>query len=137
LDDLTFFLICGESIARCFVDRKALGSSNTTSMHFIGHSFGTAITSEAVERLASFQKTVDLVTCQNPHDFDQNIIPIDGSQHLWTLAAKTIPADELQPTLPHKTHSAGRLRNSHAHAVWACHPTHSLTTTLFPASPSP
>ncbi len=54
-------------------------------LHFIGHSFGTGVTSEAVERLAAFSIPVDQVTYLDPHDFDESGIPIDGDQRLFTL----------------------------------------------------
>ncbi len=55
-------------------------------LHFIAHSFGTAVVSEAVERLARFQISVDQVTFLDPHDFDeQPDVPIDESQRLYSL----------------------------------------------------
>ncbi|EMI43280.1 dockerin type I domain-containing protein [Rhodopirellula sp. SWK7] len=63
----------------------AAGPANTTDLHFIGHSFGTAVTSDAVERLAAFEIPVDHLTYLDPHDFDQSRLPIDGSQDLDTL----------------------------------------------------
>lgn len=54
-------------------------------LHMIGHSFGTVVTSEAVERLAEFQVPVDQVTYLDPHDFAQVALPVDGSQQLSTL----------------------------------------------------
>ena len=62
----------------------ALGAANSTLLHFIGHSFGTAVTSEAIERLARFQVPVDQVTYLDPHDFNQGIY-FDGQQELFTL----------------------------------------------------
>ena len=60
-------------------------ASTSVPLHFIGHSFGAAVTSEAVERLARFGVVVDQVTYLDPHDFDQDLLPIDGSQKLYTL----------------------------------------------------
>lgn len=40
-------------------------------LHFIGHSFGSAVTSEAIERLAAYNVRVDQVTYLDPHDFDE------------------------------------------------------------------
>jgi hypothetical protein len=54
-----------------------LGAQNDIPLHFIGHSFGTAVTSEAVERLARFDVPVDHVTYLDPHDFDQALLPVD------------------------------------------------------------
>jgi pimeloyl-ACP methyl ester carboxylesterase len=53
--------------------------------HFIGHSFGTAVTSEVVERFAAFDIPVDHLTYLDPHDFDQDNLPVDGEQRLFTL----------------------------------------------------
>ncbi len=44
-------------------------------LHFIGHSFGTAVTSEAVRLLSSYDVPVDQVTYLDPHDFDQDSVP--------------------------------------------------------------
>ncbi|TWT97361.1 dockerin type I domain-containing protein [Neorhodopirellula pilleata] len=66
------------------------GSANTINLHFIGHSFGTAVTSEAIERLAAFKVPVDHVTYLDPHDFDQARLPIDGSQRLFELGAPQV-----------------------------------------------
>jgi hypothetical protein len=52
--------------------------------HFIGHSFGTAVTSEVIEHLAYFDIAVDQVTFLDPHDFDQGF-GFDGAQELFTL----------------------------------------------------
>lgn len=54
------------------------------TLHFIAHSFGSAVTSEAVERLARFDVPVDQVTYLDPHDFNQGIW-FDGKQELFTL----------------------------------------------------
>jgi hypothetical protein len=63
----------------------ALGASSTVPLHFIGHSFGTAVTSAVVERLAAFDVPVDQVTYLDPHDFDQSLLPVDESMHLYDL----------------------------------------------------
>ena len=55
------------------------------ALHMIGHSFGTAVTSEAVERLAFFDVPVDQVTYLDPHDFDEENIPVDQNQRLFDL----------------------------------------------------
>lgn len=52
--------------------------------HFIGHSFGAAVTSEVVERLAYFGIPVDHVTFLDPHDFDQGL-KYDTAQRLFDL----------------------------------------------------
>lgn len=61
------------------------GLANSIDLHFIGHSFGTAVTSEAIERLAAYNVPVDHVTYLDPHDFDQSRLPVDGSQRLFDL----------------------------------------------------
>ncbi|WP_442506622.1 choice-of-anchor D domain-containing protein [Novipirellula sp. SH528] len=66
-------------------------AANDLDYHFIAHSFGTAVASEAIERFARYDVAVDHVTYLDPHDFDENGIPIDGSQELWTLAEPSIP----------------------------------------------
>ncbi len=53
-------------------------------IHFIGHSFGTAVTSEAIERLSHFDVPVDHVTYLDPHDFDQDLV-FDDAQRLYDL----------------------------------------------------
>ena len=52
--------------------------------HFIGHSFGAAVTSEAVERITQLGVPVDQVTYLDPHDFNQGL-EFDGSQQLAGL----------------------------------------------------
>ncbi len=60
--------------------------NNTTKLHFIAHSFGSAVTSEAIERLAYFNVPVDQVTYLDPHDFPQGIDLIsDVVQGLYLL----------------------------------------------------
>lgn len=61
-------------------------------LHFIGHSFGTVVTSETIERLARYGVDVDHVTYLDPHDFDQGIDlpglpgkPFDTAQELSTV----------------------------------------------------
>lgn len=54
--------------------------STSLPLHFIGHSFGAAVTSEAIERLASFDVVVDHVTFLDPHDFDQELFGVDSGQ---------------------------------------------------------
>lgn len=59
-------------------------------LHFIAHSFGAPVASEAVERLGTYGILVDQVTFLDPHDFDQANVPVDEEQQLWTLGR---PAD--------------------------------------------
>lgn len=55
------------------------------NLHFIAHSFGSAVTSEAVERLARLNVHVDHVTYLDPHDFDQTLIPVDERQRQFAV----------------------------------------------------
>jgi hypothetical protein len=55
------------------------------NLHLIGHSFGTAVTSEAAERLARFRIPVANLTYLDPHDFDQPNIEVDEDQRLFDL----------------------------------------------------
>ncbi|MCB1064158.1 MAG: LEPR-XLL domain-containing protein, partial [Verrucomicrobiae bacterium] len=57
-----------------------MGAANPFPYHFIGHSFGAAVTSEAVRLLAAYGVTVDHLTYLDPHDFDQTAVPVDGEQ---------------------------------------------------------
>lgn len=50
-------------------------------LHFIGHSRGTAVVSEIVQRLGVYDVAVDYVTYLDPHDFDESAIPYDGFYH--------------------------------------------------------
>ena len=63
--------------------RLAPGRSNP-SFHFIAHSFGTAVTTEAIERMAFYEVPVDQVTLLDPHDFDESGIPVDGDHTYLT-----------------------------------------------------
>lgn len=54
-------------------------------IHFIAHSFGCAVVSECVERLAKYNMPVDQVTYLDPHDFDQQISGYDTGMRQWTL----------------------------------------------------
>jgi Ca2+-binding RTX toxin-like protein len=57
---------------------------NNPILHFIGHSFGATVTSEAVERLAYYDVPVAHLTYLDPHDFDQDL-GFDASQRLFDL----------------------------------------------------
>jgi hypothetical protein len=54
-------------------------------MQFIAHSFGSAVTSEAVRRLAFYGVPVDQVTYLDPHDFDQTGVPVDEAQRQFEV----------------------------------------------------
>ncbi|MCA9140177.1 MAG: hypothetical protein KDB00_25570, partial [Planctomycetales bacterium] len=64
---------------------QSVAVAEPTPLHFIAHSFGSAVTSEAVERLAEFDYPVDQVTLLDPHDFDQERVPVDQNQQQFTL----------------------------------------------------
>ena len=75
-----------------FATTVALGlvdpAQSSYRLHFIGHSFGAAVTSEAVERMAAWNIPVDQVTYLDPHDFDQNIVPSQETEkRQWFLGA--------------------------------------------------
>ncbi len=53
-------------------------------LHLIGHSFGTAVTSELTRRLAAINVTVDHLTYLDPHDFNQGL-GFDYTQRLFEL----------------------------------------------------
>ncbi len=66
-----------------FVDPGA-GKKNSLPIHFIGHSFGAAVTSEVVQRLDAYNVPVDQVTYLDPHDFNQDEL-VDGAQDQLVL----------------------------------------------------
>ena len=78
--DALFSMLVGLGI----VD-PAIGAANTMPLHFIAHSFGSGVTSEAIERLAAFGIPVDQVTYLDPHDFAQNLVPVDDQQKIFDL----------------------------------------------------
>ncbi|MHB8762927.1 MAG: HYR domain-containing protein [Deferrisomatales bacterium] len=59
-------------------------STAIRDMHFIGHSRGTSVASEVVQRLGLYNVVVDYVTNLDPHDFDEKerfVDPADGVFH--------------------------------------------------------
>ncbi|MEQ9379832.1 MAG: peptidoglycan-binding domain-containing protein, partial [Pirellulales bacterium] len=60
------------------------GGFTDNNLHFITHSFGAAVTSEAVEILAAYDIPVDQVTYLDPHDFSQGIY-VDTAQNQYGL----------------------------------------------------
>ena len=54
------------------------------TLHLIGHSFGTAVTSQLALRLGGIDVTVDHVTYLDPHDFNQGL-GFDYTQRLFEL----------------------------------------------------
>ena len=56
-------------------------------LHLLGHSFGSGVISETVERLATFEIPVQHLTYLDPHDFDQDLVAFDGSQQISELGA--------------------------------------------------
>ena len=79
----------GDALFANLIELGLLDLSNAATshlpLHFVGHSFGTAVTSEAIERLARFDVEVDHVTLLDPHEFNQFILPVDGAQSLFSL----------------------------------------------------
>lgn len=55
------------------------------TMHFIAHSFGSAVITEAVERMARYHVPVDQMTFLDAHDFDQPFLPNDTNPQLYNL----------------------------------------------------
>ncbi|MCB0208902.1 MAG: hypothetical protein KDJ52_06220 [Anaerolineae bacterium] len=76
----------GDALFSLLIDINLIDPTATDNppLHFIAHSFGTAVTSEVVERLARFNIPVDHVTYLDPHDFDEGLT-FDGAQHLFDL----------------------------------------------------
>jgi len=64
--------------------------------HFVGHSRGAVVNSEAVERLAGFGVGVDHLTALDPHDFDQSGVPFDEDWRDWTLGLPQGPGNAWQ-----------------------------------------
>lgn len=95
----------GDALFSMLVAMKLVqpGTGTSVPLHFIGHSFGTAVTSEVVERLAYFDITVDHLTYLDPHDFDQGL-HFNTQQELWKLG---------------KPHDSSRTSmNSYGASVW-------------------
>ncbi len=63
-----------------FEQNDTSGPRLPPDLHFIGHSFGAAVTSEAVRRVLAAGIPVGHVTYLDPHDFDQPLLAVDGSQ---------------------------------------------------------
>ncbi len=76
--DALFSMLVGLGIA------KIDSPSQSAKMHFISHSFGAAVTSEAVERLGKYNISVDHVTYLDPHDFSQGL-EFDTEQKQYLL----------------------------------------------------
>ncbi len=56
------------------------------NLHFLAHSFGAALTSDVVERLAVYGVPVDHLTYLDPHDFDETFgIPFDQTQNEFEI----------------------------------------------------
>lgn len=53
--------------------------------HFIGHSRGAVVNSEAIERFATFAVDVSQMTTLDPHDFDQENVDKDELLRDWEL----------------------------------------------------
>ena len=78
----------GDNLFSTLIGLGLVNPSNGTNnpiLHFIGHSFGTVATSEAIERLAYFHVPVAQVTYLDPHDFDQEWLPPDNPTKLWSV----------------------------------------------------
>src|SRR6185503_1696179 len=58
-------------------------------LHFIGHSFGSVVISEAIQRLGLQGIEVEQMTTLDPHDWDEGFIPVDERAlypdvHVWS-----------------------------------------------------
>ncbi|MCA9092287.1 MAG: peptidoglycan-binding protein, partial [Planctomycetaceae bacterium] len=95
----------GDALASLLVKLNFVDPANHTSLplHFIGHSFGCAVTSEAVEKLSQWSIHVDQVTYLDPHDFNEGLI-FDAAQAQSNLG---LP----QPT-------SGNLGDGYGVSVW-------------------
>ncbi|MCB0165744.1 MAG: hypothetical protein KDI79_16050, partial [Anaerolineae bacterium] len=76
----------GDALFSLLIDINLIdpAAADNPPLHFIAHSFGSAVTGELVERLARYHVTVDHVTYLDPHDFDEGFI-FDGAQRLFDL----------------------------------------------------
>ena len=85
----------GDALFSLLVGLNLVDPASATSvpLHFIAHSFGSAVTSEAVEQIVAAGVAVDHVTFLDPHDFDESGIPVDGDQDLFTLGVPQIGTD--------------------------------------------
>lgn len=61
-----------------------LDPGNARSLHFIAHSFGSAVTSGVVERLGAYDIPVTQVTYLDPHDFSQGLLFDTAQQQYLT-----------------------------------------------------
>ena len=61
-------------------------------LHFIAHSFGAAVNTEVIERLAFYDIKVDHATFLDPHDFDEEFLAIDGTTGQFELNKPQGPA---------------------------------------------
>jgi hypothetical protein len=64
-------------------------STSSRALHFIGHSRGTVVASETIQRLGVYGVPVHYVTFLDPHDFDQQDLGLDEEFHdpavqVWT-----------------------------------------------------
>ncbi len=88
-----------------------LGSPSARKpLHFIAHSFGTVAISEAIQRLGLAGIEVDQMTTLDPHDWDEEVVPVDGEAlepdvHVWS---NVIRADNY-----YETTGGGALDNPH------------------------
>jgi uncharacterized repeat protein (TIGR01451 family) len=103
-DFLANYLL-GTGLARSANERNA-------PIHFIGHSFGTVVNSEAIRRLGLYDISVFRMTTLDPHDQDQVGVPdaqYDPAVSVWTnvtdadnywqdnAGLKTDPRDNFDP----------------------------------------
>ena len=101
------------------------GAAQGREYHFIGHSFGCAATSEAVERMGAYGVTVDQVTYLDPHDFRQDgdsdgVVFTTDKGLLSSIYTPSLDGGPLQWTLgaPHGPTTAVDGRSSYGATVW-------------------
>jgi hypothetical protein len=86
----------GEALFTMLADLGVIDLSpsreNSRSLHFIAHSMGSAVQSNAIERLAAYQVPVTQATYLDPHDFDQNL-QIDTAHAQHTLGMPQLATD--------------------------------------------
>ena len=86
----------GEALFVSLLEGERLGHFSLDNLHFIGHSRGTVVNSEAIERLLSMGKSIDHVTMLDPHDWGLVVIGEDFDVNP-TLPSVNIRGDFVRP----------------------------------------
>jgi hypothetical protein len=85
--DALFTMLARLGVIESTQASAATPKPNQVKLHFIAHSFGSAVTTEAIERLGFYGVQVDQLTLLDPHDFDEENIPVDGEQDQASIGA--------------------------------------------------